>query len=940
MPRLLTALLIAALASPAFADPAPVPVHLLDGPNPLPTGISFGLPYPRGQVHANDKFAIGGTNAQSWPLAYWPDGSIKWMGFATVAPANLATPLKVDAPPAGIDIRMAPLSAKETDTAIDIDARGVTCHISKTGNNLFDSLSVNNVVIAKNAHLDMILQHGPETDPANPPPRERFISNIKKVTLEQSGPVRAVVKIEGTHKSTTGNREFLPFVVRLYFYNDAGLTGHGEPLGIKIVHTFFFDGNEKEDFIRGLGITADVPFREEIQNRHVRFSGEEEADGKSGLWTEPVEPLLAYQGSVSDNDGNVYPRQVEGQRIPKKADLNPRSAHLIDALAAWSDFRLIQPNADGFTIEKRTSADSSWLTSNAGKRDSGLAFIGDVSGGLAVGIKNFWQSYPAELDVSGARSDTAHLTAWLWSPNAPAMDMRHYDTVAHGLNESYEDVQPGLSTPYGIARTSELMLFPTKDVPSKETFEGMMQENAAPPVLVAAPEYYHDQKAFGYWALKDTSTPFKKAVETELDNELAYYQKAVDQWNWYGFWHFGNIMHSYDSQRHEWRYDVGGFAWDNDEQGTDMWLWYSFLRSGRPDLFRMAEAMSRLTGEVISYHFGPLAGLGSRHNVSEWGDGAKEARISMAPYRRFYYYLTTDERTGDTMHDTLQADVSITHMDPMREALPRTPDDDNYPARIRGGPDWFAFAGNWMTEWERTNQPKYHDKIEESVKSIAAMPYWFRTSQDLTWHFFPDTGKLLPRDQNAGGYNLVNNMGGPEIMMELCDFLDDPQWTKIYLQYCRLTNAPADVLKKDQETGTEGADARYAGGGRLAGYAYYKTHDVAYAKKAIGAIALGGGNFSSNARDLSEMNHLAGPDAVKPTDEAANGNGIITNGINQSSLNTIEVLELCKDQLPTEVPPPQPARGGRGFGRGGAFGGRRGGRGATPPPTTEPARAP
>jgi hypothetical protein len=45
------------------------------------------------------------------------------------------------------------------------------------------------------------------------------------------------------------------------------------------------------------------------------------------------------------------------------------------------------------------------------------------------------------------------LTAYLWSPDAPAMDLRHYDNVAHDLIASYEDVQEGMSTPYGIART-------------------------------------------------------------------------------------------------------------------------------------------------------------------------------------------------------------------------------------------------------------------------------------------------------------------------------------------------------------------------------------------------------------------------------------------------------------------------------------------------------
>ena len=63
----------------------------------------------------------------------------------------------------------------------------------------------------------------------------------------------------------------------------------------------------------------------------------------------------------------------------------------------------------------------------------------------------------------------------------------------------------------------------------------------------------------------------------------------------------------------------------------------------------MAEAMTRHTQEVDCYHIGPYAPLGSRHNVQHWGDGAKEMRISQALLKRPYYYLTTDERTGETV---------------------------------------------------------------------------------------------------------------------------------------------------------------------------------------------------------------------------------------------------------------------------------------------------
>ena len=40
------------------------------------------------------------------------------------------------------------------------------------------------------------------------------------------------------------------------------------------------------------------------------------------------------------------------------------------------------------------------------------------------------------------------------------------------------------------------------------------------------------------------------------------YRSQQDQRGWYGF-NYGDVMHTYDFDRHEWRYDIGGFAWDN-----------------------------------------------------------------------------------------------------------------------------------------------------------------------------------------------------------------------------------------------------------------------------------------------------------------------------------------------------------------------------------------
>jgi hypothetical protein len=293
---------------------------------------------------------------------------------------------------------------------------------------------------------------------------------------------------------------------------------------------------------------------------------------------------------------------------------------------------------------------------------------------------------------------------------------------------------------------------------------------------------------------------------------------------------------------------------------------------------------------VDVYHLGRFAGLGSRHNVRHWGCGAKEARISQAAYRRFFYYLTTDERAGDLMRAVVDADYKSLEIDAMRLASPLTAPNP-YPARVRGGPDWLAFVGNWMTEWERTGEPKYRDKIIAGMDSIAKMPYGFMTGPNQLYGYDPATGKLYPMVEDGfGHYNLTVIMGGAEVVFELNELIDHPEWKKAWLQYCRLMSASKDVVARDMTSGTEGADARFADPGRLAGYVYVQTKEAAFAGKAWSGV-IGG-----RQRPLTyATTALKGPEVLNPIEEVT---GISTNSVSQNCLQAIEVLAMCGDRLP------------------------------------------
>ena len=557
---------------------------------------------------------------------------------------------------------------------------------------------------------------------------------------------------------------------------------------------------------------------------------------------------------------------------------------------------MFQGNAGGFSVQKRTNDQSAWIDAGAGGRSSGLAYVGDVSGGLTLAIRNFWQSFPASLEVRNARTNKAELRAWFWSPEGPAMDMRHYDTIprGHSLEAAYEDVQPGFSTPMGVGRTSEILLFASSDVPATSTLNAIAGMSNNPPLLTASPEYIHEVPVFGAWSLPDRSTKGKQWIENQLDNAFDFYQKEVEQRNWYGYWDYGDVMHAYDQDRHVWMYDVGGFAWDNSELVPNLWLWYSFLRSGRQDIFRMAEAMTRHTGEVDVHHLGRFEGLGSRHNVRHWGGGAKEVRISQAALSRIYYYLTTDERTGDLMHATVEtSNKAIGEIDPLRNILEKS----EYPTHARMGPDWMSLVGNWMTEWERTGDEAYRDRIMTGIKSLSKMPYGLFSGKGAAMGYDPATYKLYQLDKEDIGYSHLSVlMGGPEVAFELSPLLNNKKWDKLWLQFCELYGQPTESIEKEfgRKVKLGDPDKWYA---RLPAYYAKTTGKVEWAEKAWDDFMRKSGR--ENVYTNFNMKLMDKPEILEPVYEVE---GVSTNNTAQWCLNAIELLELIGDQIPEDHP--------------------------------------
>ncbi|WP_318204531.1 Tat pathway signal sequence domain protein [Streptomyces sp. SCL15-4] len=881
-------------AAPAAAPDGAEPVTLdwlEDGGLGAAPGATVGVPWPMGAHREGQSFAVTDADGkdvpvQTWPLAYWPDGSLKWTAHAvgtgtgtgrlTLAAGTPAAPAKK-------------VTVDRSGGTVDVSTGVITAKIGKNGSTLIKSVSRGSTEIARNGRLVLLRQPEIEDEDQGTVKTERFDGAIFEVTVEQDGPVRAVVRIDGRHRK--GDREWLPFSLRLYFYAGSD--------SFRMVHTLTYDGTQEPgkasgDFIRGLGVRFTVPMRDAAYDRHIRIGGE-----GTGLLREAVQGVT---GLRRDPGAAVQAAQYEGRKLPDPATWDQRVTTRLKYIPHWGDYTLAQLSADGFTVRKRTKKGHGWITAGGGRRASGFGYVGGASGGLSFGLRDFWEKFPAQLDIRDAHTDQATVTLWLWSPEAQPMDLRFYhdgmdqDTYAEqleGLNITYEDYEPGFGTPYGIARTSELLFWANDTTPTADTLARQARAVRVLPQLAAPPRQLVKAKVFGpgLYSEPDRSTPAKARIEDHLDFLFTYYRDQVESRRWYGFWDYGDIMHTYDSARHVWRYDIGGYAWDNSELSPDLWLWYAYLRSGRSDIFRFAEAMTRHTGEVDVYHLGKWAGLGTRHGVQHYADSAKQQRIANTTYRRFYYFLTADERVGDLMHANVDSDETFLVLDPQRKVRtdPYTP--DRHALSIGFGTDWSGLVSAWLTEWERKG-PKWEKakaRVLSTMEGIAAQPNGFVQGSGL---YDLDTGRFAVADKPAVSVSHLSAVFGlNELCAELIHLVDMPKFKEAYLDYCRYFNA----TKAEQAAryGTDfGSLLLFQGHSRLDAYAAVQTGDAALAKRAWAKFYHSDGYTESSPWKTEK---LTGPATLVEGSEAA---WVSTNDTALYGLAAIENLALLGDRMP------------------------------------------
>ena len=263
--------------------------------------VTVGIPFPEGVLQEKNgvpQLALEGSeDYQFRTLARWPDDSVKWtlIDFqADVKAGKMNQGIKIIS---GNGNSPGKLSIDKGGFIL-IDTGGITVQIKKKGFNLFNSVIMNGKEIVSGDSNGIIAVDGKGTPYLG--------SNDKdvRVTIEENGPVRAVIKAEGTH--VRDNKRMMDYTVRMHFYKNKSK--------VKVVYTLRNASKKQVEhvFIRSLDLVTELslpgPYKVDMA-KHDGVTQERLLDKNDDL---------AFYQAVSD-----FPQKYAGNSFYYHAPIPP-----------------------------------------------------------------------------------------------------------------------------------------------------------------------------------------------------------------------------------------------------------------------------------------------------------------------------------------------------------------------------------------------------------------------------------------------------------------------------------------------------------------------------------------------------------------------------------------------------------------------------------------
>jgi len=619
----MTAMFAASLFAVADGQSSPSPtVTVTDHGNAAREAfpVSGAVPFPRGALKVADlpRLSLIGSAGNEVPVQFrvngrWPDGSVRWLhlDFQTTQPAGASASYAFKLGAAGSGRR--PDLARATGGGVEVDT-GKLRMVFAAGRCTIQARQGTGWAPAVDGPF---LSHVTVKDQTSGAAVDHVL-DLSRAAVEENGPERATLKVEGSHAARNGST-FSPSVVRFTFYRDNAF--------VRVHHTWVMSEDPHKVLLSRIGM--DLPLAMPVREFHY-------ADGR-----------------VAVKDATVGVAQEKNLLEPTYP-------------ARKNEFETAYQVFDG----GREAA--------KGTRYPGAVVLKGDAVDCGIFLKDMWQMSPKRVAYApGAKM----LSVDFWpGDRAGDLDLRRTEEIkpkhyrdfmardplfrdAKYSPEKYVDYTLGNSA-IGISRTHELVLsFAPGETPGR-----LASLHSTPFVPFAGAAWNVASGVLGKQIAPGTRPDLDACAEGVAERVL----REVDERGWYGELVYGNVRYLYSEQTQEWMSYHPKFAWFNSEHlmfiGGNLHhvMWQLYLRTGNPRYYAFAEARGRAKADLSTIHHGPCKGQMVRHGGFDPWVGARHAGGEHASLcgLDLHYYVTGSPRILHVLHLTGRAhyaSVNLNH---------------------------------------------------------------------------------------------------------------------------------------------------------------------------------------------------------------------------------------------------------------------------------------
>jgi hypothetical protein len=567
-----------------------IPISIEESKEGAP--ITMGIPFPQGALLSTDQVRLLDSKGKEIPcqvteVTSWEpvDFSVKWVWVFFFATEDDSYQLEYGegvsrAPLAGPTIKFKNSQRSGLRGFAEIDtgplsfkvAKGVSgfmesVHLDVADDDVQQKDTIATSPQGRGSFLDML-------DDAGIDPSKAVIT--RTVREKGSGPLHAILRIEGHYEYERADNPASPFIIRIHAY--AGKSY------VRVFHTMTYTGEPDKHKERpgahpaiatgdsDVWITEDrsedegwLEPNDRIESTglsmHYRFEGTPtyRAAYHQGKWYEPGEVAIASGSIPEQGILSIFQTGPKPTRVPPL------------------------PNSDG---EKRIDGfEGKVLAADQAvqsfERAAGWMDVSDDKWGVAIGMRYFFEEYPKDLSFDASSNN---FTAHAWSPKAGPMSFERANLRSDaGLLDNYAT---------GTTKTTEMVYhFHEAGIADQEIAQ-VMNFILDPPTAHAAPEVYANSQVYGQFA------PYR-ADHEEFERGLEYKFDWIDfntKWEpWYGMLDHGDHMRFFFNG--DWR------SWTCNEPAVDYMYWLQYMRTGNRKYYMAAEAASRHSMDVDNIHW-------------------------------------------------------------------------------------------------------------------------------------------------------------------------------------------------------------------------------------------------------------------------------------------------------------------------------------------------